>query len=680
MGHSPHAATQTAARRPTVAIQQHVSKALAAIPAPPSPVARNLLIRGIELQNEGRVAEAEAIFKDHLAAHPNDPAAIYSLAVILLQRADTAAAIELLERGVAAAPGFAPLWGVYATALQSLGRSAEALTAYDRALAANPQYPEALLNSGVLLRDQHRHIDALSRFQRLLAIKPDHEGALGNSGILLTEFKRSDEAIGMFQRLLAVNPNYDYGLGLLSYERLHICDWTDFEPLRQKIIDGIRERRRSCKSLPFMALSDDCADHQTAAELFATRFPASKAPLWTGERYRHKKIRLAYVSPDLREHPVGHLMAGIFEHHDKSRFETIAISLGINDQSRLRQRMLNAFDEFVDARDMGSRQIAQAMRDREVDVVVDLAGYTADSRTDVFAHRPAPVQVNYLGYPGTLGTNYFDYIVADRHVIPPQHQRFYNERVVYLPDTYLPTDSGLEIAQRTPTRQECGLPESGVVFCSFSHDYKISPPLFDIWMRLLKQVPGSVLWLMSRGEASQRNLRQAALDRGVAPDRLVFAGRVPRVEDHLARYRQADIFLDTHPYNAHTTAADALMAGLPVVTYMGGAFPARVAGSLLHAVGMPDLIADSATGYEALALKLAVEPALLADAKARLAANRLDPRPVRHTQLLPQPGGHLRGHVAPSATHRRARCTVRARGGLKPALTFLGARHGRRTH
>lgn len=592
-----------------------------ATPAP-APAAPSLLIRGIELQNQGRIAEAEALFHTYLLAHPNDPAAMYSLAVILLQRADTPQALDMLERGLAAAPAFAPLWGVYATALQSVGRSAEALSSYDQALAINPQYPEALLNSGVLLRDQHRHVDALERFQRVLAIKPEHEGALGNCGILLTEFKRSEEAVAMFQRLLAVNPRADYGPGLLAYERLHACDWTDFEPLKQTIIEGIRAGKRTCKSLPFMALSDDCADHQAAAELFATRFPASKAPLWTGQRYRHKKIRLAYVSPDLREHPVGHLMAGIFERHDKNRFETVAISLGIDDKSRLRSRMLASFDQFVDARAMGSRKIAETMRDMEIDIAVDLAGYTADSRTDVFAHRPAPVQVNYLGYPGTLGTSYFDYLIADRHIIPPTHQRFYNEKVVYLPDAYLPTDAGLKIAEQTPTRAECGLPDIGIVFCSFSHDYKISPPLFDIWMRLLGQVPGSVLWLMSRGQTSQHNLRQAALERGVDPSRLVFAGRVPKVEDHMARYRQADIFLDTHPYNAHTTAADALMAGLPVVTYMGGAFPARVAASLLHAVGMPELIADSAQGYEALALKLALNPPLLAQARARLAANK----------------------------------------------------------
>ncbi|MDO9278456.1 MAG: acetylglucosamine transferase [Polaromonas sp.] len=583
---------------------------------------QSTLIRGIELQNAGQVDEAAALFRAYLQAYPYDGVATYSLAVILMQRGEGAAVTAMLAEAVAKTPGFAPLWMAYGTVLQGAARSADALTAYGNALMLNPQYPEALINSGVLLREAHRHIEALDRFQRVLAFKPDNETALGNCGIILTEFKRSEEAVAMFQRLLKVNPRYDWGLGLLAYERLHACDWTDFEANASQMVEGIKARQRTCKSLPLMAFSDDVAAHQISAQLFATRFPASKTPLWTGQRYRHKKIRLAYVSPDLREHPVGHLMAGIFEHHDKSRFETIAISLGIDDGSRLRGRMLVSFDKFIDARMMSSREIATLMREMEIDIAVDLAGYTADSRTDVFAHRPVPVQVNFLGYPGTLGTSFMDYIIADRYVIPAEHQQYYNEKVVYLPDAYLPTDAGLQIADHTPSRQECGLPDEGVVFCSFSHDYKISPPLFDIWMRLLAQVPGSVLWLMSRSEGSQRNLRAEAAKRGVDASRLIFAGRVPRVEDHLARYRQADIFLDTHPYNAHTTSADALMAGLPVVTYMGGAFPARVAASLLHAIGMPELVADSAAGYEALALHLARHPEELSALKAKLASHR----------------------------------------------------------
>ena len=338
--------------------------------------------------------------------------------------------------------------------------------------------------------------------------------------------------------------------------------------------------------------------------------------------YDHERLRIAYVSPDLREHPVGHLMAGLFAQHDRTRVETIAISLSADDRSDLGRRIRSSFDHFIEARGVASNKIAEKMREMEVDCAIDLAGYTADSRTEIFAHRPAPVQINFLGYPGTLGVDYMDYLIADRHVIPPEHQEFYTEKILYMPDTYLPTDRALKIAETTPTRDACGLPEKSIVLCSFSHDYKISPPLWRVWMSLLDKVPDAVLWLVARNEDTKANFRNAAEMSGISGKRLVFAERVPRVEDHLARYRLADLFLDTWPYNAHTTAADALAVGLPVLTYQGGAFPARVASSLLHAMGLPELITQSWADYEDLALALVRDPGRLSALKAKLMANK----------------------------------------------------------
>lgn len=583
----------------------------------------NKLIHAIQLQSAGLLHEAEIQFREIIASNPNDGAALYSLAVILLNSGRVEDAFALTAHGVAVAPTFSPLRFVHGAILQAMGDFSAALQNYDEAIKLNPEYVEVWLNSGVLLRNMHRHKESLERFNHVLKIDPGHVAALANCGILLTEFKQSESAIAMFESLLKIKPDYDFGLGLLEYERLHICDWTDFDVMSQRIVEGIRAGKRTCKTLAFMAISDSASEHLLAADIFSKFYcPTSAIKLWQGDRYRHNKIRVAYISPDLREHPVGHLMAGIFEQHDKTRFETIAISLGIDDNSRLRARMLNAFDRFIDVRQMTSIQAAQLMREMEVDIAIDLGGYTSDTRTDIFSFRPAPVQVNYLGYPGTMGVDFYDYILADRYVIPMDQQQFYSEKVVYLPDAYLPTDSSLKISERIPTRAECSLPETGFVFCSFSHDYKVSPHVFDVWMRLLLQVPGSVLWLVSRNEISQRNLRREAEKRGVEGSRLIFAERVPLVEDHLARYRQADLFLDTHPYNAHTTAADALMAGLPVLTYMGNAFPARVAGSLLHAIGLPELIAHTLEEYESIALQLATAPAALADIKARVRSNK----------------------------------------------------------
>jgi predicted O-linked N-acetylglucosamine transferase (SPINDLY family) len=506
------------------------------------------------------------------------------------------------------------------TALKGVGADPEAvLRRYDEAIALKPDYIEALINSGVVLRDMLRHREALERFNQVLTFDPDYPTALANCAVLLTEFKQSERAIAMFEHLLKVQPNYDYGPGLLCLERLHVCDWTDYEQTVRNIIVGTRAGRRTTKSLAMMAISDFAGDHHQSARIFAEHlYPPSAKPLWSGEIYRHERIRLAYISPDLREHPVGHLMAGVFEHHDKSRFETFAISLGIDDGSRLRARMLNSFDHFYDAKTAPPAQIAKLIRDLEIDIVVDLAGFTADSKPEVLAQRVAPIQVNFLGYAGSMGVDYMDYLIADRHVIPREHWPYYNEKIVYLPDAYLPTDSSVDIPEEIPPRSEYGLPETGLVFCAFSHDYKITPYVFAIWMRLLKRNTGSVLWLMSRSETSQKNLRAAAEAQGVEVDRLIFATRVPRVEDHLARYRLADIFLDTFPYNAHTTAADALMAGLPVVTCMGNGFHARVAGSLVHAAGLSELVTHSLEDYEALAMALAAQSERVQRLKLRL--------------------------------------------------------------
>ena len=582
------------------------------------------LVSAIGAQERGEIDEAVRLFKAALEIYPGHPAACYSLGVIAIRKGDHVEALRWADIGMAATPGYAPLRFLAGSALRVAGANNEAaLQRFDEAITLQPDYVEALVNSGVTLRDMLRHREALERFNQVLAINPDYPTALANCAVLLTEFKQSERAIAMFEHLLEVQPNYDYGPGLLCLERLHVCDWTDYEKTVGDIVEGTRAGRRATKSLAMMAISDFAGDHQQAARIFAEHlYPAAARPLWTGEMYRHERIRLAYVSPDLREHPVGHLMAGIFEHHDKSRFETIAISLGIDDNSRLRARMLKSFDKFYDVKTAPSAQVARLMRDLEIDIAVDLAGFTADAKPEIFSQRPAPIQVNFLGYAGSMGVDYIDYLIADRHVVPREHWPYYKEKIAYLPDAYLPTDSSVEIAAETPARDVYDLPESGLVFCAFNHDYKITPYVFAIWMRLLMRNPASVLWLMSRNEVSQRNLRAAAEARGVDSGRLIFATRVPRVEDHLARYRLADIFLDTYPYNAHTTAADALMAGLPVVTCMGNAFHARVAGSLLHAAGLPELATRSLEDYEALANALAAQPERLARLKAKLREGR----------------------------------------------------------
>lgn len=575
--------------------------------------------QGTVLQALERKSEAAASYEQALRLSPGYVDALINLSAVMLSLGRLDEALARIEHAIELQPKSPDAWDQKGIVLQSLHCDAEALACHDKALQLSPGNVRVLGNRSAVLKTLQRFEEALSCCEQALQTDPRDEVALCNSACLLSDMSRVEQAIAMFERLLAVNPDYSDGLGLLCYERLMACDWSGFEGLAQSINAGIAAGRSACKPLHYMAIADSAELAQRCAQRFAQTFITTAAPLWTGERYSHKRLRLAYVSPDLREHPVAHLMAGVFEQHDKSRFETVAISLGPDDGSALRTRVRQAFDEFVDARHWSDRQIAQWMREREIDIAVDLAGYTMDARPGLWGHRAAPMQVSYLGFPGTLGQACMDVIIAQRDIVPPEQQSYIDERVVYLPHNYLPTDSRLQIATHKPTRAQCGLPEEGFVFCSFCQEYKVSPSVFAVWLRLLQAVPGSVLWLVSRSELTQRNLRRAAQAQGVAPERLVFASRLPRVEDHLARYTQADLFLDTHPYNAHTTATDALRTGLPVLTYMGESFASRVAGSLLLGLQLPELVTHSLQAYEARALELATQPAALAALKAKLA-------------------------------------------------------------
>jgi predicted O-linked N-acetylglucosamine transferase (SPINDLY family) len=389
------------------------------------------------------------------------------------------------------------------------------------------------------------------------------------------------------------------------------------------VAEGLRAGRSVSPPFQALVLSPGEAGAAIAARLWSEHgFPAAKSPLWQGERYAHERIRVAYVSANFHDHAVARLMAGVFEHHERARFETNAISFGPDDGGVLRARLAHAFDRFIDVQSEGAEAIARMLREMEIDIAVDLMGFTENSRPGIFAHRAAPVQVTYLGYPGTRGADYLDYLIADAIVAPPEQAAHYAEKLVHLPHSYLPADDCRAIGERVPSRIEAGLPAEGFVFCCFNNVYKITPSIFGIWMRLLREVEKSVLWLSQADASAIRNLKREAEARGVAPDRLVFANFVKSDAEHLARLKLADLFLDTLPYNAHATASDALWAGVPVLTAPGVGFPGRVAASLLRALGMDELIAPSLDPYAALALQLARDPAALGRIKMKLAQHR----------------------------------------------------------
>jgi predicted O-linked N-acetylglucosamine transferase (SPINDLY family) len=518
-------------------------------------------------------------------------------------------------------PDLSIAWNNRGNVLQDLHRPEEALASYDRALVFLPDYAEALNHRGNALRALKRPEEALASFRRALALRPDLADAFAGLGDTLLELLRPNEAADAFARLVELRPDRDYARGNLLHARMQCCDWTTFREDAAAVERDVTAGKRSAGPFGFQAVSQSPESLYLCSRAYAADKYPPQSPLCRSERHANPKIRLGYLAGEFRTHATSMLMAGLFELHDRTRFELFAFDNGFDDGTPLRRRVETAFDSFIDISRASDLDVAKLIRDRKIDILVNLNGYCGLSRTGVFAHRPCPVQVNYLGFPGTMGTGYMDYIVADRIVIGEDEHRWYSEKVVTLPDCYQVNDSKRGMAGTTPARKEAGLPESGFVFCCFNNNHKLTPDVFDIWMRLLGKVEGSVLWLIQDNAVVAGKLRGEAERRGIASERIVLAPRVS-VAAHLARHKLADLFLDTLPYNAHTTASDALWVGVPLLTCMGSSFPGRVAASLLHAVGLPELVTRTFEEYEALALRLAANPSLLAELKARLERNR----------------------------------------------------------
>jgi predicted O-linked N-acetylglucosamine transferase (SPINDLY family) len=577
--------------------------------------------RGLTLMDLGRPAEALMSFEQALRVNPEDPIALNNRAYALLELRRPRDALASCEQALARNADYVDAHYNRGNALLDLQRVGDALSSFDCVIALQPGHAKAHHNRGNACWLLGRPQKALASFDAALRLEPDYQSALYNRGDVLQALRRPEEAVQAYSALLQRSPDYPYALGQLAYSRLVCCDWTDYESSIHELTAAADLGKPSATPLAFLAAA---AEYPAAALKCARTYindtqRTALRPLWSGERYRHERIRLAYVSADFRDHPVAHVLAGVLEKHDRERFETYAIALRPEDGSPAGRQIRAAVGQFMDVTFKDDLEIATLMRSLEIDIAVDLTGFTAGARTTIFAHRPAPVQVNYLGYPGTMGAPFIDYLIADSVVIPRSEQAHFSERVVYLPGCYLPAGGAVAAAPRIPTRSECGLPDDAFVFCSFNTHYKLNPTIFDIWMRLLASVENAVLWLAEPSDVAARNLRAEAARRGVSRERLIFAPRLPERNAHLSRHLLADLFLDALPFNAHSTAADALAAGLPVLTCQGKAFVGRVASSLLTAYGLPELIASSLPQYEALALQLATTPALLAEMRSRLA-------------------------------------------------------------
>ena len=613
-----------------------------------------LSYRGNVLVRIDRLEDALAAFDQALAIKTDHIEALISRGntLMLLDRADEA--LATFDKLIEIRPDHVMVLGNRGLALAALGRYEEALRSFGQALQFAPDNLQSLDGYGNTLLLMGRAEDALATFDKALALAPDQPGLLKHRAEALRKLRRHDQAIATCDRVLAANPDdadalFNRGkslwtlgnlagaiesyerasaledsraLGELAFGRLAVADWARVGELAGALRRSIAEGN-FVHSFASIGLEFDLRDQLTSAKnLISDVLASAPKPFVHSTAMPAEKLTIAYLSSDIRHHAVAVATAELFERHDRTRFEIIGISFGPDDGSGIRARIVGAFDQFHDVASDTDRNIAKLLHDRHVHIAVDLNGLTEGFRPGILACRPAPIQVNYLGYPGTTGAEYMDYVLADETVLPFDQQPFFAEKIAHLPDCYHVNDATRPISSYIAPRSDLGPPDQGFVFCCFNQTFKISAAIFEVWMRLLARVPGSVLWLSEMSDLAQDNLQREAAARGIDPDRVIFAPKMDSSADHLARHRAADLFLDTLPYNAHSTTCDALWAGLPVVTCKGAFFSGRVAASMLTAAGLPELVTSNLEDYEALALKLASDPALLQSTRRKLEQNR----------------------------------------------------------
>ena len=578
--------------------------------------------RGTALQELKRLDDALTSYDKAIALKPDYADAVYNRGSALQELKRLDEALTSYDKAIALKPDYANAFNNRGNTLQELKRLDDALVSYDKAIAFKPDDAHAFNNRGNVLKELKLLDEALESYDKAIAFKPDYADAFYNRGIALKELKRLEDALTSFDKALALKPDYEFLQGTRLHTQMHLCDWSDLQNKLEELEASVSEELMVSEPFPVIGLVDKPELQLKATEIYINKkHPAQDGSNVFKSRSAGGKIRIGYYSADFHSHATSFLMAELFEEHDSLAFELYGFSFGPDTQDEMRSRIASGFDYFFDVTKKSNREVAQMSRDLGIDIAVDLKGITENCRVGIFAEQCAPIQVNYLGYPGTLAASYYDYIVADKTLIPQESQHYYTEKIIYLPHSYQVNDSKRKISQKLFTRQELGLSESGFVFCCFNSNYKILPATFDVWMRILKAVNGSVLWLLQDNPTATKNLHKEAETRGIDSSRLVFAPRM-KLEEHLARHRLADLFIDTLPCNAHTTASDALWAGLPILTQIGQSFPARVAASLLNAMDLSELVTKTSEEYESKAVDLANDTAKLAQIKKKLEQNR----------------------------------------------------------
>ncbi len=563
-----------------------------------------LLAQAIHAHGLGQWSEAAELCQEILHADPNQPRAWHLLGIIAHQAGNSRMACDSIRRAIHLDPEFATACSDLGNVLIQLGELDAAITWYRRAIEISPDFPAAHNNLGNAYQMSESPHEAIACYRKAIELQPDYAEAHRNLG---SAFRRTGDlasALNAFETAVSLNPAFAEALAQMEHHMRHICAWNGLDELSSRLIEIVESGSSVVNPFVFLCLETTPAQQWLCATQWAAENLPSLAARPTRSSRRSDRITIGYLSADFQEHATACLISELFSLHDRTRFNIFGYSYGRDDGSAARRRLVKSFDRFADLEAASFAAAAGRIEQDGVDILIDLKGYTANARPQILAFRPAPVQVSYLGYPGTMGTEAVDYIIVDPFVVPADQQPHFVEKLVHLPGCYQVNDRTRPISSRIPSRSECGLPAAGFVFCCFSASYKITPKVFDVWMRLLGAVEGSVLWLLESNPPATANLKREAESRGVAADRLIFGGTLPN-PDHLARFAIADLFLDTLTYNAHTVASDALWGGCPIVTCAGKTFASRVAGSLLHAVGLPELVTNSLDDYEALALMLA---------------------------------------------------------------------------
>jgi len=583
----------------------------------------------------GNLLEAKSILQNISIYDNYYPDALRFLSILYSLDGDHQEALSLINKVLELIPNNGIAYSNKGNILRKLGDTEGAFIAYETAIQHNPNYSEAYNNLGNLYQECKQFDDAINQYQKSIKVDPNYSNAYMNMANALLKIKSYQDAYVNYHKALSLNPHEKFLLGNYLHTKMLLCDWHDLDQLYSQIEQGLHAGQKVADPFGFQGISTSEADLQACAQLMAEDYYPSLNPITANSiTYNNPKIRLGYLCGEFRHQATSILMTGVYELHDKNRFEIFAFDNGWDDASELRHRIKNAFIQVIDINKLTDEAAAKLIADMKIDILINLNGYFGDGRQNIFAHRAAPIQVNYLGFPGTMGAPYMDYLIADKTIIPPDRQQFYTEKIIYLPHCYQPNDSKRAIADRQFTRQELDLPENSFIFCCFNNNYKITPKTFDSWMRILSKIEGSALWLLEDNPTAAQNLRNEAQARGIAPDRLIFAPRMS-LPEHLARHRQADLFLDTLPCNAHTTASDALWAGLPLLTCYGTTFAGRVAASLLKAIDTPELITYTYEEYEKLAIELALNPAQLKKIREKITNNR-DTSPLFDTQGFTQ--------------------------------------------